>query len=68
MLGDLLDPAVEVADDALRIDDPLAVELEFHAQHAVGRRVLRAHLQNNFVGSQDRGADARRSFDVVFAI
>ena len=64
MLGDLLYAAVQVADDALGVHYPLAVQLELHAEHPVGRRVLRAHIQNDFVGSQDGGADARRSFDV----
>ena len=40
-LEELLGAAVEVADDRLGVDDPLAVDPHHDAQHAVGRRVLR---------------------------
>ena len=35
VLADLLDAAVEVAEDRVEVDDPLAVDLEHDAQHAV---------------------------------
>ena len=41
-LEDLLGAAVEVADDRLGVDDPLAVELHHHPQHPVRGRVLGA--------------------------
>jgi len=45
-LEDLLGPAVQVPDDRLGVDDPLAVELDHHPQHTVGGGVLRA--ERNF--------------------
>ena len=42
VLADLLDAAVEVAEDRVEVDDLLAVDLEDDPQHAVGGRVLRA--------------------------
>src|SRR6185369_3215830 len=47
VLGDLLHAAMEVTDIAIEIDNSLAVELEHHAQHAVRRRMLRAHVQHH---------------------
>src|SRR5215211_9218165 len=38
---------MEVTDVAIEIDNRLAVEPENHAQHAVRRRVLRAHVQHH---------------------
>jgi hypothetical protein len=34
--------------DTFRIDDALAIELEFHLQHPVRRRVLRSHADRYF--------------------
>ena len=42
-LAQLLDAAMEIADDAFRIQHAFAVELQLHLQHAVRRRVLRPH-------------------------
>ena len=47
VLAQLLDAAVEVAEDRVEVDDLLAVELEHDPQHAVGRRVLRAHVDEH---------------------
>ena len=44
-LEELLGAAVEIADDRVAVDDPLAVDLELQAQHAVGGRVLRAEVE-----------------------
>ena len=50
VLGDLLHAAVQVADDAVGAGDFFAVELQDDAQHAMRGRVLRAHVQNEFIG------------------
>ena len=47
VLRDLLHPAVEEADVAVEVDDGLAVEAQDDAQHPVGRRVLRPHVQDH---------------------
>ncbi len=47
VLAELLDAAVEVAEDRVEVDDLLAVDLEHDPQHAVGRRVLGAHVQEH---------------------
>ena len=47
LLAGLLHAGVEVADDGLGPRDRLAVELEHQAQHAVGRRVLGAHVHDH---------------------
>ena len=47
VLDELLDAAVEVAEDRVDVDDALAVELEDDPEHAVGRRVLRAHVEEH---------------------
>ena len=49
VLGNFLDAAVQVADHALRADHLFAVQAQLHAQHAVRGRVLRPHVQDNFV-------------------
>ena len=56
-LADFLHPAVQVADDAFRTDDFFPVELQLDAQHAVGGGVLRAHVEDDFIGAQYGGAD-----------
>ena len=43
----LLDAGVQVADAAAGLGDRLALELEDEAEHAVGRRVLRAHVDHD---------------------
>ena len=58
MLRDFLHAAMQVADDALRPDHALAIQFQLHAQHAVRRRMLRPHVQNDFVRAQHRGVDA----------
>ena len=47
VLAQLLDAAMEVAEDRVEVDDLLAVELEDDPEHAVGRRVLRAHVDEH---------------------
>ena len=54
VLGDLLDAAVQVADDAFGAEHLFAVQLQDHAQHAVRGRVLRPHVENKFVGVENR--------------
>ena len=54
-LGVLLDPRVKVADHGVRVDDRFPVELEDETQHAVGRGVLRTHVDDQRVlaGARD---------------
>ena len=47
VLAQLLDPAVEVAEHRIEIDDHLAADLEHDPHHAVGGRVLRAHVHQH---------------------
>src|SRR5882724_10390559 len=72
---DFLDTAVEIADDALRADNALAVELQLDAQNAVGRRMLRSHVDDEFIRAQQRlviacGLDtqSRRPFNAKIAL
>ena len=44
-LGELLGRAVQQPDVRIRALDHLAIELEYKAQHAVGRRMLRPEIQ-----------------------
>ena len=41
---------MEVADHALGAQDLLAIQLQDYAQHAMGRGMLRAHIDDEFVG------------------
>jgi hypothetical protein len=52
----LLDAGVQVADAAAGLGDHLAVELEDEPQDAVGRRVLRAHVDDDALVAALRGA------------
>ena len=45
LLGGLLDPGVDVADDRLELANDLAVERHEQAQDAVGRRVMRPEVE-----------------------
>ena len=47
VLAQLLDAAMEVAEDRIEVDHLLAVELEDHPQHAVGRGMLRPHVDEH---------------------
>ena len=47
LLARLLHPGVEVSDDWLGTEDGLAFELEHDPQHAVGRGVLGAHVDDH---------------------
>ncbi len=59
VLGDFLHSAMEVADHALGAQNLFAVQLQDDAQHAVGGRMLRAHVDDEFVGIE-------KGFVVVF--
>ena len=52
ILGDLLDPPVQVPNHALDCFHPLAIQLQHQAQNAVRRRVLRPHVQHQLRGLQ----------------
>ena len=47
VLAQLLDAAVEVAEDGVEVDDALAADLEDDPQHAVRRGVLGAHVEEH---------------------
>jgi hypothetical protein len=49
VLGDLLVAAVQVADLRIGLGDGFAVEFEHQAQHAVGRRVGRPHVEDHLL-------------------
>ncbi len=53
VLGDLLHAAMQVADDALGSQNLLAIQLQDDAQHAVGRWVLGAHVEDHFGGIEE---------------
>ena len=72
VLAQLLDAAMEVAQDRVEVDDLLAVDLEDDAQHAVGGGVLGSHVEEQLAvlegvelllalgpGDRDRVEDAR---------
>ena len=52
VLADLLHAAVEVAQHGVQVDDPLAVDLEDDAQHAVRRGMLRADVDEHLAFAQ----------------
>ena len=54
MLADLFDAAMQVADDAFEAQNFFAVEPQNHAQHAVGRGMLRSHVDDQLVGVEKR--------------
>ncbi len=54
VLAQLLDAAMEIADDDVGVDDLLAVETQHHAQHAVRAGMLRAHVDHELVGVEHR--------------
>ena len=49
VLAVLLDPGVQVADHRAGLGDGLALQLQHQPQHAVGGRVLRAHVDDDAV-------------------
>jgi len=55
-LGGLLNARVEIADVGGEGDDGLAVDLEDQAQDAVGRGMLRAHVEDHGLGVDGVGA------------
>ena len=50
VLGDLLHAAMQIANHAFGAQNLFAVELQDDAQHAVSGGVLRAHVDDEFVG------------------
>ena len=52
VLGDLFVAAVQVADVRVRLGDDFAVQLEHDAQHSVGRRVRRTHVERHGLSEQ----------------
>ena len=55
VLGELLGRAVHVADHRLGAGDDLAVQLQDHPEHAVGRRVLRPDVEDHLLGGEVAG-------------
>ena len=66
-LAGFLDAGVQIADLGADADDDFAVELDHQAQHAMGRRVLRAHIEDHapFAGAFGSGQfeDGRARID-----
>ena len=54
VLADLLQGAVQVADDRVALDDELTVERQHEPKHPVRARVLGAHVQEQLFGSEAR--------------
>ena len=50
VLADFFHAAVQVADDAFGAENFFSVELQDDAEHAVSRRMLRSHVDDEFVG------------------
>jgi hypothetical protein len=58
-LGVLLDAGVQVADHGPGVGDRLPVELQHQSQHAMGRGVLRAHIDDQALVVEVRAAEHR---------
>src|SRR5581483_908385 len=67
MFGDFFDAGMQIADHAFRADALFAVEAQLHAQHAVRRGVLRPHVEDDFVGAENRSFDVH-SAGVIAAV
>ena len=52
--GDFFDATVQIADHALQAHDLLTVQAEDDAEYAMGRGMLRAHVDNEFIGIKKR--------------
>jgi hypothetical protein len=52
MLAELLDTAVQVADDRPHLGDLLTVQLQQKTEHPVGRGVLRPHVDFHLLGAE----------------
>src|SRR6185295_4571533 len=52
LLGDLFDRSMQVADVGLALVNDLAVRLENETDDAMGRRVLRTHVESDLFGAQ----------------
>ena len=65
VLAQLLDAAVDVADDDVGVDHPLAVEPQHHPEHAMRAGVLRAHVDDELVGVEDGQCRCLASHDAI---
>ena len=54
VLAELLDAAMQVADDDLGVDHLLAIEAQHHAQHAVRAGMLRSHVDDQLFRVEHR--------------
>ena len=50
-LSELLDTTVQITKDWIAICDDLAVEFQDDPEHAMGARMLGAHIEHKLVGS-----------------
>ena len=57
LLGDVLDGAMQIADVGHRLAHDLAVGLDDEADDAVGRRVLRTHVEGHLFAASSYGED-----------
>src|SRR5215472_2931250 len=62
VFGDFFDAAVKIAYDALGATDAFSVKFQLDAQHAMCRRMLRAHVDDKLVGAEKRGVFLCRVF------
>ncbi len=61
VLGNFFNAAMQISDDAFRADNFFAVQLQLHAQNSVRGRMLRAHVNDDFV----RAENSRLNVDAV---
>ena len=54
MFGEFFHATMEKAHDHRGFRNPLPFKIEDHFQHAMRRRMLRPHVQQQFLGPQDR--------------
>src|SRR5436190_9683437 len=52
-LADLLDASMKEADITIKTDNGLAIELQDHPEHSMGRWVLRTHVENHLFGVEE---------------
>ena len=50
VLAQLFDPAVQIPDDDVTVDDALAIEPQHHPEHAVRAGMLRSHVEDELAG------------------
>ena len=68
VLGGLLDPGVDVADDRLDVANDLALERREQPQHAVGRRVVRPDVERQQLVGLARPRRRARQRDRLLAL